>query len=194
MFRSLFTALLVATSLALSPALFGQQTDTPPKSKQGKVAEKQDQAQGQRGQDMGMVLIRGLKKIKGCIDVKTCQWSDGKQSIVAWFENKKAAVSWYNSATHQAIMGGRTDGTFTGGKPLEHVKDEKQPIMVIATLTPAKKPELEGVKIPISQISIELFAPLPGGAQIGGRVSPEGFKVPHMRNYNSPKKKQESPK
>ena len=64
---------------------------------------------------------------------------------------------------------------------MEHVDDEAQPVMVIATLTPSDKPELPGMKIPISQISIELFAALPGGAQISGRVSPETFRVPHMR-------------
>ena len=173
---------LVSLSFAHTSVLYGQQkTESPPKVVQEKTETRQEKKP--RGRDMGAMLIRGLKKTKGCIDVKTCQWSDGKQSIVAWFENKKAAVAWYYSGTHQAMMGGQTDGSTTTGKPLEHVKNDKQPIMVIASLTPSKKPELEGVKIPISQISIELFAALPGGAHVGGRVSPKGFKVPHMRDY-----------
>ena len=139
-------------------------------------------------EDIGTILVKGLKAVDGCIDVKTCEWSDGKQSIVAWFENKEAAASWYYSETHQGMMRAMTDGGFDDeAEPMEHIKDEEQPIMVIASLTPSAKMDLPGVKMPISQISIELFAPLPGGAQVGGRVSPPEFKVPYMDNYTPPK-------
>jgi hypothetical protein len=53
--------------------------------------------------------------------------------------------------------------------------------MVIASMTPAPAPQIEGLPIPISQISIELFTPLPGGASINGRLSPEGFPVEHHK-------------
>ena len=68
------------------------------------------------------------------------------------------------------------------GEPLAHVPDDQGPIMVIATITPSDTPEIEGFPVPISQISIELFAPLPGGAHVNGRLAPEAFEVEHMRD------------
>ena len=90
------------------------------------------------------------------------------------------------------MIGNKTDGAKKADEPMEHIQDDNQPIMVIASLTPAAKPELPGINIPISQISIELFAPLPGGAHVGGRVSPKNFKVPHMRDYTDYDRKSES--
>ena len=134
-------------------------------------------------EDVGAILVKGLRAIDGCLQVKTCDWDDGKQSIVAWFENKKAATAWFHSPTHQAIIGGKTDGSMDNMEPMQYIEDESQPIMVIASLTPSSKPELPGMNLPISQISVELFAPLPGGAYISGRVSPLDMNVPHMRDY-----------
>jgi hypothetical protein len=38
--------------------------------------------------------------------------------------------------------------------------------------------------MPISQISIEMYTPLPGGAAVNGRLAPEGFNIPHFRNLD----------
>jgi len=173
-FFAIFSLTFVSTIQAQPPAA------PPAKSVQQPAKQQTDQRQKP---DMGNILIGGLKKVDGCLQVKTCRWEDGKQSIVAWFENKEAAENWYYSATHQAMMGGKVDDSLEKREPMQHIENVDQPMMVIATLTPAAKPELPGFKIPISQISIELFAALPGGAYVGGRVSPETFKVPHMRNY-----------
>ena len=138
------------------------------------------------GQDIGDRLIRGLKETEGCLGVKTCNWPDGMQSIFAWFENKNAAETWFWSDVHQQLV------EMVGGLPDDHVPmrhvsdDDDQPMMVIASLTPSKKPGLEGVPFPISQISIELFSAAPGGAFSGGRLSPPAFKVPHMKGYETP--------
>ncbi len=134
--------------------------------------------------DMGDQLIEAIKKTEGCLGVDSCRWQSGKQSIVAWFENKEAVVNWYYNDVHQTMVGGQTAADVQGKKPLEFVTDEDQPIMVVATLTPSRKPELPGVYLPIKQISIELFSPLPGGAHINGRLSPDTFEVPHMRGYS----------
>ena len=133
--------------------------------------------------DMGQLLMKGLKEVDGCLAVKSCDWNDGKSSIVAWFENKAAAVDWYYSDVHQGMIGNKTDGSRQDDEPMKYIVDEDQPIMVIATITPSDEPRLSGIDIPISQISIELFAPLPGGAHVGGRVSPASLEVPHMRDY-----------
>lgn len=169
--RLIFSFCLSASLLIVSTST-AQKTATPPPDT------------GDR-RDMGDLLIQGLKQIDGCLAVKTCEWNDGKQSIVAWFKNKEAAVEWYYSDTHQGLIGTKTEQDQEYHEPMEHVDDEAQPVMVIATLTPSDQPELPGMKIPISQISIELFAALPGGAHISGRVSPETFRVPHMRDYTA---------
>ncbi|MEM7455850.1 MAG: hypothetical protein AAF456_15965 [Planctomycetota bacterium] len=194
----------VAVLLTLLPTLlFAQQAppaaqQAPPATQQAPAAAQQAPAAaqqapparqrpqaGEQQPDMGTLLIQGLQQTEGCLGVKTCQWDDGKTSIVAWFENKAAAQRWYYSDTHMGMIGGSTDGTVGDEQhaPLTHVEDDDTPIMVIASLTFSDRPELPGINIPISQISIEMFAPLPGGAQMNGRVSPEAFIVPEMNTY-----------
>jgi hypothetical protein len=107
------------------------------------------------------------------------RFQSGKMAIIGWFENKAAVVAWYNDPTHRQMMM-RMGGDPQEGEPLAHITDEEAPIMVIASITPAKEP-MPGMAMPISQISIELYAPLPGGAYLGSRLAPESFQVPHMR-------------
>jgi hypothetical protein len=45
----------------------------------------------------------------------------------------------------------------------------------------AEQPQFEKTtSLPISQIAIELYTPLPGGLSLGGTFAPEGMEVPHM--------------
>ena len=175
MSRYLFNVVLASSLVFVSSLSAQQATDQAPQKQQDRRASP----------DMGAILVKGLKETQGCLGVKTCRWSDGKQSIVAWFEDKDAAATWYYSATHQAMIGQNTDMDEKKDEPMQHIKNGDQPIMVIASLTPAQKPELPGINIPISQISIELFGLLPGGAQVGGRVTPDNVEVPHMKKYAS---------
>ncbi|MFG0256781.1 MAG: hypothetical protein ACF8GE_02650 [Phycisphaerales bacterium JB043] len=148
-------------------------------------AQPQDQQQGERP-DMGQMLIGGLQQVEGCLGVDAGQYMSGKRTIVAWFENKAAAQRWYYSDTHQYMMTGMGLGEEYEHKPLSHVQDEETPIMVIATITMSEDGTqgVEGFPVPISQVSIELFAPLPGGAHVNGRFSPESFEVPHMTDLS----------
>jgi hypothetical protein len=41
-------------------------------------------------------------------------------------------------------------------------------------------PQVTGVQLPVSQIAIELYAPLPGGLAAGGRFAPSSVKVPGL--------------
>lgn len=132
-----------------------------------------------RAQDMGARLIEGLKKTEGCLGVEAGQFRGGKNTIIAWFENKEAVERWYYSPMHQFMMnamGGAEDR-----KPLEHVTDPKVPVMVMATITLSDTPVVPG-PVPFSQISIELYTPLPGGAMINGRLAPKEFPVKHFRD------------
>ncbi len=141
-----------------------------------------DGAQPNPAAGMAGVLMKGLTQTEGCLGADAAQTQSGRNCIIGWFENKEAVVRWYNSMTHQGIMRGVAGG-LGGGEPLAHVADGTGPIMVIATITFSETPKFEAIRMPISQISIELFQPLPGGAHLGGRLSPEAFKVEHMRDF-----------
>ena len=186
----LIASSIIAISLTIGSTAWAQQSIAP--SKKSGQQEADQQTDQQQGGDMGGMLIKGLQAVDGCIAVKTCDWSDGKQSIVAWFKNKEAVETWYYSRTHQGMMRAMTDGSFEADEPMQHIENEDQPIMVIATLTPSDKMDLPNMKMPISQISIELFAALPGGAHVNGRASPDGFEVPHMKDYSPPSSDSES--
>jgi hypothetical protein len=47
----------------------------------------------------------------------------------------------------------------------------------VASITLSKQPQVSGVQLPVSQIAIELYAPLPGGLAAGGRFAPSTVKV-----------------
>ena len=133
-------------------------------------------------------LVAALKASPGCLGVETASTSTGKQVIFAWFEDKKAVVKWYYSEVHQQAMKQFTSGV-EGPKPLKDVADDTGPIMVIASVTIAKEGKFKQVSLPISQIAIELYQPLPGGAHLGGRFAPKSVKVPQLRDY-TPKEKE----
>ncbi len=128
--------------------------------------------------DFGALLVAGLKQTEGCLGVDVANFQSGKNTIVAWFENKEAAVRWYNAPVHQRMMGAVGGG---GDTPLKHVTDPDTPIMVMASISFNGPPAVEGSPLPFSQISIEMYAPLPGGASVNGRLAPDAFKVPHHK-------------
>jgi len=137
----------------------------------------------------GEFLIAGLKATQGCLGVETAATTSGKRVIFAWFEDKKAALRWYHGDVHQTAMAMLTDQAEEDrGPPLAHVDDDQGPILCIASLTPRKDGAegVPGVHLPVSQIAIELYAPLPGGVAVGGRFAPDAVKVPHLRAYPLP--------
>jgi hypothetical protein len=114
------------------------------------------------------------------LGVDTAQTSSGKQVIFAWFENKQAVLNWFYSETHQAAMRMFAPGGASDRAPLAHIKDDSGPILAIASLTLVQKPQVAGVTLPVSQIAIELYAPLPGGLAAGGTFAPATLKVPGL--------------
>jgi hypothetical protein len=54
--------------------------------------------------------------------------------------------------------------------------------MAIAAITFSDKAHFETTQLPISQISIELYAPITGGIFLGGRFAPESLAVEGMRD------------
>lgn len=132
-------------------------------------------------------LVAGLKATPGCLGAESARTASGKQVIFAWFENKKAVLKWYHSDMHQQVMK-QFFSNREYSKPLEDVPENSGPIMAIASITFADKPHFKETKLPIKQISIELYQPVSGGIFLGGRFAPEGLKVPKMRDY-TPKEK-----
>jgi hypothetical protein len=149
------------------------------------MSYQQDRAGGREAArpDMGAMLVEGLRATPGCLGADAGRMASGKSIIVAWFENKAAVIRWYESDVHQRVMRAFAGVEDAEQRPLQHVTDEDTPIMVVASLTFENRPRAEGVSLPISQISIELYAPLPGGAYVNGRLAPDAFVVPHMRNF-----------
>ena len=125
-------------------------------------------------------LVGALKATPGCLGVETAQTSSGKQVIFAWFENKKAALNWYYSDMHQGVVSQFFPGAPPSRKPLADVTDADGPVMAIASLTTAK-PQAGVNASPFSQIAIELYRPLPGGIELGGRFAPAALKVPGLQ-------------
>jgi hypothetical protein len=121
-------------------------------------------------------LVGPLKATPGCLGVETAQTGSGKFVIFAWFEDRKALLNWYSSDLHQQLM---TMGPPPNHPPLQDIADGTGPILAIASLTPSASPGTSAQ--PYSQIAIELYQPLPGGAYISGRFAPSSVKVPGMR-------------
>ena len=66
--------------------------------------------------------------------------------------------------------------------PLADVPDDGRPIMAIASVVLAKPQDgipQKGLP-PVTQISIELYTPLPGGLAAGGRFAPASVNVPGL--------------
>jgi hypothetical protein len=125
-------------------------------------------------------LVASLKATPGVLGVDAGQMASRKQVIFAWFEDKQAVLNWFFSDAHQTVMRMYTPGASTGRKPLADIAAASGPILAIASLTMADTPQIAGVQLPVSQIAIELYAPLPGGFAVGGRFAPVTVKVPGL--------------
>ena len=132
-------------------------------------------------------LVGALKSTPGCVGVEVARTGSGKQVIFAWFEDKKAVLNWYYSDTHQAVMKQFFPQSQESKRtPMKDVPDDGGPVLAIASLTLADKAPGDVTTLPISQIAIELYRPLPGGIALGGRFAPAAIKVPGLREATLP--------
>jgi hypothetical protein len=136
-------------------------------------------AQGS-GQPGGPDIIGMLESTPGCLGVDAARTMSGKQVVFAWFESKQAVVNWVHSESHRSLMRAFAPGASAGRPPLADVPDNSGPILAVASITYSDAPKVEGVTLPVSQIAIELYAPLPGGLAAGGRFAPAAVKVPGL--------------
>jgi hypothetical protein len=128
-----------------------------------------------------MDLPKAIAATPGCLGVELASTASGKQVIFAWFENKKAALAWYYSQPHQMLVKMSGAPPRPGG-PMADVPDDGRPIMAIASIVLARPQDgIPQNGFPaISQIAIELYAPLPGGLAAGGRFAPDTVTVPGL--------------
>jgi hypothetical protein len=146
-------------------------------------------AQAPQGPPAGLPdLVGMLKATPGVLGVEAARTVSGKQVIFAWFENKKAALNWYYSEGHQKLVKTLASGGNVGRTPMADVPDDGNPILAIASITLSDKPQVSGVQLPVSQIAIELYAPLPGGLAAGGRFAPSSVKVKGLVELTMPTK------
>ena len=127
-------------------------------------------------------LVGALRATPGVLGVDAARGTmNGKMVIFAWFENKKAALAWYYSDAHQALMRQFSGNHRRASGPMPDVPDDGRPILAIASLTMPSVPPAGGdLRAAVTQIAIELYAPLPGGIAAGGRFAPSTVKVPGM--------------
>ncbi len=118
-------------------------------------------------------LIGAIKKTPGCLGVDTADMESGKSVIFAWFEDKAAVLRWYYSETHQGTMK-KFFPSRPPHVPLAEVADGTGPILTVASLTLVAAPNEKAGGLPVSQMSIELYTPLPGGVSFGGTFAPKG--------------------
>ena len=124
----------------------------------------------------GQEIVKALKETPGCLGVETAQTSSGKAVIFAFFENKKALLKWYFSPTHRELIESLGADYDSKRKPMQGVPDDI-PVMAVASIKFGGKPPSDKVKLPISQISIELYAPVTKGLSIGGGFAPDAFRA-----------------
>lgn len=197
--------ILFGVAVVAAPAFFSARyvaaQDAPPAgAPQGGPPAGGAARRGPPGGDAGNEMVAELKATKGCLGVETAFTSSRKSVIFAWFEDKAATLRWYESDYHQTMMMGMQEANAPASgdaasdaasdatsdtppsverTPLEHVPDDV-PVLCIATITPSMKPAIPGFPMPISQVSIELYTPLPGGLALNGKFAPAALKVRDM--------------
>jgi hypothetical protein len=132
-------------------------------------------------------LICALKKLPGCIGVRTAVSSDTRLLVFAWFTDRAAARDWYFSEPHADIVK-RFLPDVVFKEPLRCVGDASGPLLVIASFLPETpdRPDVlkrtgvssEGEHFPFSEAAIELYQPVPGGPFFGGKFAPSGLNLP----------------
>ncbi|MBX7131264.1 MAG: antibiotic biosynthesis monooxygenase [Fimbriimonadaceae bacterium] len=138
-----------------------------------------------QGQDKALTvqdfpdLVSGIKATPGCLGVKTGTLENGKQlAIYAWFKDKAAVQAWYTSPMHREAMKKFFPKLPGKTAALGQYRDDKSPLLVVATVTPSDKSHLEGSPLAVSQIAIEIYTPVPGGVTFGGGFAPKSLDVP----------------
>ena len=169
---SLCTALLIASLFLVASNLpMGTAQQKPPQ---------------ERGRGAFSGLVEAVRKTQGCLGVETASTPDGKNLIFAWWKDREALLDWYYSDAHQQAMLEFVESDDEVHDPLVHVDEETSPILTIASITPRRGKQLDSFNLPISQIAIELYTPLPGGLAVGGSFAPKSVLVPHMKRRSFP--------
>lgn len=126
-------------------------------------------------------LVSGLRATPGIIDVKVAVIDGKKQTIFAWFKNKAAVDAWYNSPMHRNAMAKFFPNMRGAPHAVMGFADDKVPILVVASVTPSDHPHINGSRLAVSQIAIEMYTPVAGGIVFGSGFGPDNLDVPGLR-------------
>ena len=132
---------------------------------------------GKSGSIFNTDLVGALKASPGCVGADALKLPGGKLAIAAWFKNKAAVMNWYGSVSHGKMMAAMPPPTRA---PLSKVTDDRTPILVVASLTPATDAKKGVAGMPVSQIAIELYYVADGGFSAGGTLAPKSLAIPGL--------------
>jgi hypothetical protein len=127
-------------------------------------------------------LLGALKSTTGCLGAEIARTPSGQVAFFAWFANKEGLVNWYQSDAHKQGMK-KYFGLEGSATPLQDTPDKGAPILVIASFTVADRAHFNETSLPLSQLAIEFYQPIPGGIDAGGRFAPAAVTVPKLRVY-----------
>lgn len=131
-------------------------------------------------------LVEALKASRGCLGVELARTQSGKNVIFAWFQDKQAVLRWYFSEPQQQVLDRFFPGRQVTDRTLDEVPDDAGPIMVIASVTLSQHSHFQQTRLPVSQLAVELYVPIPGGVSLGGRFAPEAVRIPEAAGDASP--------
>ncbi len=123
-----------------------------------------------------------LRSFDGVLGVRAMRWEgESREALFAWFEDKAAALDWYYSAEHvDAAEAMLTKSIDRQEEPLAHVADDSGPLLIIFYVAADPTAEIpDGLSLPLTALSMEIYQPLPGGTSIRGRFTPESVEIPH---------------
>lgn len=122
--------------------------------------------------DWAASTVRALRASPGCTGVELSQTQSGKRVIFAMFKDRASVVAWYRSTAHQSMVGLVSFYRDHEHTPAANIAPDAGPILVVATMTPTP-PTTTTTRAPTEStagtvlLSVELFAPLPGGVRFG---------------------------
>ena len=128
-----------------------------------------------------------LDGIEGYLGKHHFVWKgENREALLTWFESGQAVLDWYFTNEHMdAVDAILTEPIERPDGPLAHLPEDAGPVLVVFYIAAEpEKPVPDGVTLPLRALSIEIYAPLPGGISLYERFSPKEFEIPPPRVPN----------
>lgn len=128
-------------------------------------------------------LEPALRAAEGVLGVRAMRWEDeNREALFAWFEDREALLNWYLSSEHLDAVDAILTHSLGDSEPLAHLPEDSGPLLVIFYIAARPgTPPPEGLTLPLSAFSIEIYTPAAGGVTLVDGFAPARFKIPHHR-------------